>query len=64
MNIRELPQEEWPTQLFEIPQPPKKLWIQGSLPPEGTKLLAVVGSRAMTHYGQEACQKLIAGLAG
>ncbi len=64
MEIRELERNEWPTQLLEIPQQPKKLWISGVLPPEGTKMLTVVGSRAMTHYGQEACQKLIIGLAG
>lgn len=34
------------------------------MPPAGNKLLAVVGSRAMTRYGQEACQRLISGLAG
>jgi DNA processing protein len=64
MEIRELAPEEWPAQLLEIPQPPEKLWLQGALPPGGTKMLTVVGSRAMTHYGQEACQKLIMGLAG
>lgn len=64
MEIRELVREEWPAQLLEIPQVPKRLWVQGALPPTGTKLLTVVGSRAMTHYGQEACQKLISGLAG
>ncbi|MHB8914014.1 MAG: DNA-processing protein DprA [Minisyncoccota bacterium] len=64
MEIRKLEREEWPAQLFEIPQLPKQLWMRGTLPPEGHKLLTVVGSRAMTHYGQEACQKLIAGLAG
>ncbi len=64
MEIRELPRTEWPAQLLEIPQPPEKLWIRGALPPEGHKLLAVVGSRAMTRYGQEACEKLITGLAG
>src|SRR3989344_2471450 len=64
MEIRELPREEWPSQLAEIPQQPKKMWIQGTLPPIGTKFLAVVGSRAMTRYGQEACEKLISGLAG
>jgi len=64
MEIRELPREEWPAQLLEIPQQPKKLWLRGALPAEGTKLLTVVGSRAMTRYGQEACQKLITGLAG
>ncbi len=64
MDIRELERENWTKLLLEIPQPPERLWIRGALPPEGTKLLTVVGSRAMTRYGQEACQKLITGLAG
>ena len=64
MEIRELAKEEWPAQLLEIPQPPERLWMQGALPPAGHKLLAVVGSRAMTRYGEEACRKLIGGLAG
>lgn len=64
MEIRELEKSEWPAQLLEIPQLPKRLWIRGTLPPAGTKLLTVVGSRAMTRYGQEACEKLITGLAG
>ncbi len=64
MEIRELAQKEWPEQLLEIPQLPKKLWVRGSLPPERTKRLAVVGSRALSRYGQEACERLIAGLAG
>lgn len=64
MEVRELGRAEWPAQLLEIPQPPERLWIRGSLPNTGTKLLTVVGSRAMTRYGQEACEKLITGLAG
>ena len=64
MKIRELAREEWPAQLLEIPQQPKKLWMRGALPPAGTKLLAVVGSRALSRYGQEACEKLVGGLAG
>jgi DNA processing protein len=64
MEIRDLPKVEWPEQLLEIPQPPKQLWARGQLPPAGHKLLAVVGSRAITRYGQEACEKLISGLAG
>jgi len=64
MEIRELERSEWPEQLLEIPQPPERLWMRGNMPAEGTKLLAVVGSRAMTRYGQEACEKLITGLAG
>ena len=64
MEIRELERSEWPEQLLEIPQPPKRLWLRGALPPAENKLLTVVGSRAMTRYGQEACEKLITGLAG
>ena len=64
MEIRELEKSEWPKQLLEIPQPPERLWVRGALPPAGHKLLTVVGSRAMTRYGQEACEKLITGLAG
>lgn len=64
MEMRELPKSEWPEQLAEIPQPPARLWARGSLPAPGTKFLTVVGSRAMTRYGQEACERLIAGLAG
>ncbi|HUX80873.1 MAG TPA: DNA-processing protein DprA [Candidatus Paceibacterota bacterium] len=64
MEIRELAPTEWPDGLREIPQQPKQLWVRGNLPPKGTKMLTVVGSRAMTSYGKEACQTLIAGLAG
>ena len=63
MDIRELAKDEWPKKLLEIPQPPERLWLRGALPPAGHKLLAVVGSRAMTRYGQEACERLITGLA-
>ena len=64
MEIRELAREEWPEQLLEIPQVPERLWTRGAFPPPGTRLLTVVGSRAMTRYAEEACQKLISGLAG
>lgn len=64
MEVRDFPTAEWPIQLGEIPQVPERLWIRGSMPAPETKLLAVVGSRALTHYGQQACESLIAGLAG
>lgn len=64
MEVRELSSEEYPSQLREIPQPPERLWARGSWPTEGTKLLAVVGSRALSPYGRKACEQLIAGLAG
>jgi len=64
MDIRIIGHEEFVPALLEIPQPPKKLWVRGTMPPEGTKLLAVVGSRALSRYGKEACEHLLAGLAG
>jgi DNA processing protein len=64
MDVRELGRAEWPTKLGEIPQPPKRLYVRGALPPVEHKLLTVVGSRAMTRYGEEACRSLISGLAG
>ncbi len=64
MEIRELSPDSFPAGLREIPKPPKRLWTAGSLPPSGTKLLAVVGSRALTRYGKEACESLLERLAG
>ncbi|HEY0010823.1 MAG TPA: DNA-processing protein DprA [Candidatus Paceibacterota bacterium] len=64
MEIRKLMRYEFPPPLLEIPRAPERLWLRGSLPPPGTKLLAVVGSRALTRYGREACEYLIQGLAG
>ncbi len=64
MDIRTLARGELPAALYEIPGPPSKLWMRGTLPPSGTKYLAVVGSRALSAYGRDACESLIAGLAG
>jgi DNA processing protein len=63
-KIRELLKNEFPASLLEIPQPPKKLFIAGELPSDGSILLAVVGSRKCTNYGKDACEKIIEGLAG
>ena len=54
-----------PAPLLEIPQPPKELWLEGTLPSVTENIwLTVVGSRKVSSYGRDACQKLIAGLAG
>jgi DNA processing protein len=63
-KISEVLPAEYPPQLREVPQPPEKLWMRGQWPAEGTKYLAVVGSRALSAYGREAAQVLIRGLAG
>ena len=53
-----------PANLLEIPQPPKKLYMAGSLPPKDVVCLAVVGSRKATTYGKDVVKKLISGLKG
>ena len=63
-SLRQLRPGEYPPLLLEIPEPPKKLYLAGNLPPPEHKLLSVVGSRRYTSYGKEACEKLIAGLRG
>ena len=64
MEIKKLPTEKFPSPLFEIPEPPKDLWIIGDLPKEDLIYLCVVGSRKYTSYGKEICEKIIAGLKG
>ncbi len=63
-EIEVLEKENFPELLKEIPDAPKKLYFQGKLPGEETKLLCVVGSRKYTQYGKDVCEKLIAGLRG
>lgn len=55
--------DAFPALLREIPDAPKLLYIRGSLPPPDIELLAVVGSRACTPYGQRTVHTLITGLA-
>ncbi len=62
--IQALDLADFPPLLLEIPDPPKTLWYQGNLPPPELKLLAVVGSRQYTSYGQQVVEHLMAGLAG
>jgi DNA processing protein len=53
-----------PPLLREIPQPPRELFVRGTLPPPSLTLLSVVGSRQYTSYGAEAVAHLIEGLRG
>ena len=64
MKIIKLDLTEFPPQLWETPEPPKELWRVGELPPPDSTLLTVVGARKHSAYGKEACESLIAGLAG
>ena len=64
VEITKLAPKNFPELLKEIPDPPKALYLRGTLPPSETKLLTVVGSRRMSRYGKDACEYLIKGLAG
>ncbi len=63
-DVVKLSKEQFPTALLEIPQPPKTLYMRGTLPPTDSIYLAVVGSRKYTSYGRDICEKLIKGLKG
>jgi DNA processing protein len=65
--VTPLPEDRWPTLIHEINDPPKSLYVRGSLAPlDNThqKILAVVGSRRMTTYGKRAVEVLVSGLQG
>lgn len=68
MDIRVIPEDAYDSEglsaLGHIPGPPAALWLRGTLPGPETKRLAVVGSRALTGYGRQACEALIGGLSG
>lgn len=64
-TIRTLNPGAFPKLLQEITDPPERLFVEGILPDDDTHtFLCVVGSRAYTPYGKEACEKIIAGLRG
>lgn len=64
-EIQELSRGDFPSSLLEIPEPPKKLYLKGTLPNHHEYYyLAVVGSRKYTSYGREALERIVAGLRG
>jgi DNA processing protein len=50
--------DDYPSALREIYDPPLVLYVWGTLPSPWPKGLAVVGTRHATHYGQETAKKL------
>jgi len=54
--------KEYPKQLKEIPHPPKGLYLKGNinlLTQTKSIPLAIVGSRNMSEYGKQVCEKII-----
>jgi DNA processing protein len=50
--------DEYPTRLRNIPDPPPALYIRGNLLPQDSKALAVVGTRKCTRYGRDVSAEL------
>lgn len=50
--------DEYPHALRTIHDPPLALYVKGRLLPEDAKALAIVGSRAASHYGLSAADRL------
>src|SRR3990167_6503307 len=63
-ELKQLPPDEFPALLREIPDRPKQLHLRGTLPSSENKWLAIVGSRACTEYGRRALRFLVEGLRG
>jgi len=63
-DIAKLTKKDFPPLLTEIPDPPEQLYVRGELPSYDLKWLAVVGSRALSSYGKQACEYVIEGLRG
>ena len=57
--------QEFPSQLGDLAEPPLALWVQGPLDLRMTTLrsIAVVGARACTPYGERATSQISSGLA-
>jgi DNA processing protein len=54
----------YPALLRSIPDPPPVLYIQGTLEPRDLNAVAIVGSRACSHYGREQAERFAGLLAG
>lgn len=63
-TLKKLSPAEFPPALAEMADPPEELYLEGVWPQEKAIFLTVVGSRKYSRYGQEACEELLAGLAG
>lgn len=66
MKVNKVSQKntQFPELLKHIPSPPKQLFVLGNLEPlKHTKVIGIVGSRAITPYGQQVTSRLSGELA-
>jgi DNA processing protein len=61
MIVRDDPR--FPVLLKEIPYPPLLLFVKGTLAPEDSRAVAVVGTRSGSYYGLKTARRLAGGLA-
>ncbi len=59
-----LTDEAYPYRLKECEDAPTLLYFKGSVPPRAAKMVAIIGTRKNTDYGQRVTEDLVAGLAG
>lgn len=52
-------EESYPRLLGSIPDPPPVLFVKGSLPGDGTKCVAVIGTRKPTDWGREQARSFV-----
>ena len=63
VSLVSMDSENYPTRLRSVHLPPPILYCQGALPLPAGPVLAVVGTRAFTHYGEKVTLSLIEGVA-
>ncbi|MDD5032538.1 MAG: DNA-processing protein DprA [Candidatus Pacebacteria bacterium] len=63
-DVKILLEDEFPSSLKETFPEPQMLYLKGNLPGEKQILLAVVGTRKFSSYGQQATEKIIHGFNG
>jgi len=51
---------DYPRLLRYIPDPPRLLWVRGTMPMDDVVALAIVGARRATHYGKEQAERFAA----
>ena len=51
-DVYQVPFKDFPGVLGHIVDPPKTLYVRGTLPAKDHKLLCIVGSRALSEYGE------------
>ena len=56
-------EQSYPKRLMEIDQPPPVLYLRGSLLPEDTWAVAIVGTRRVTPYGRQVTEEIASYLA-